>query len=84
MIDKPGDFALGSVQSRAAARALLERREVEGLRVIIGLLGHPHGDCLGRWCIGRTCELLECKWTVSGGEVWIEERKNARGHAQTR
>jgi hypothetical protein len=39
----------------------------------IGLVGHPNGDCFGTWCSGRTCELLERKWTVSkDGHVLLE------------
>jgi hypothetical protein len=32
---RPGDFPVGSLQSRAAARAMMERKQDEGMRVFI-------------------------------------------------
>lgn len=42
-VPKPGDFPLGSPQSRAASRALLERIEQgsEKIRVVIEYIGSP-------------------------------------------
>jgi len=45
-ISKPGDFPLGSVESRAAMRAIIERdaSEEEALRVLIEFIGSPEKD----------------------------------------
>jgi hypothetical protein len=64
---KPGLFAVGSPQSRAAARALLSQREQgieQKVSVAIGLIGHLPRDCGGKACVG-TCELLTHEWQVS-------------------
>jgi hypothetical protein len=44
----PADYPLGSMASRAAARAMLERRErrKERIRVSVVLVGHREGDPL--------------------------------------
>lgn len=43
---KPGDFPLGSMESRAASRALLERMDQgsEKIRVIIEHIGAPENN----------------------------------------
>jgi hypothetical protein len=46
----PGDFPLGSVESRAAARAMIERGKETGVRLRMILIGHPPKDCVGRFC----------------------------------
>lgn len=38
---KPGDFPLGSPQSRAAARVALEQKSEDGMRVMIEYIGSP-------------------------------------------
>jgi len=38
---RPGDFELGSMESRAAARAMLEKRRLSKFRVIVSLIAKP-------------------------------------------
>jgi hypothetical protein len=51
MTFKPGDFPLGSLESRMAARAELERAEKSRPFLRVYLVGHPSHDCGGKWCI---------------------------------
>ena len=48
---KPGDFPLGSMESRAATRAMISRRQDTGLHVRLIMAGHPPQDCKGTWCL---------------------------------
>ncbi len=69
---KPWDFAPGSLESRAAARALAEGRSegAEEINVQIILIGHPPEDCKGRWCMRGTCGFVTGTLFVNeGGEV---------------
>jgi hypothetical protein len=53
---KPGEYPLGSAQSRAAARTLLERRRVGRRRIeIISSIPRP-GGAEGEICIGDRIE----------------------------
>lgn len=49
---RPGDFPIGSVESRVAVRAMIERERGEDSRPLlrIRLVGHPPHDCGGKWC----------------------------------
>jgi hypothetical protein len=47
---RPGDFPLGSLESRMAARAEIERAEESRPFLRIRLVGHPPHDCGGKWC----------------------------------
>ncbi len=47
---RPGDFPVGSVESRAAMRAMLERSEDSRPRLRVVVLHPPH-DCKGECCI---------------------------------
>jgi hypothetical protein len=47
---RPGDFPLGSLESRMAARAEIERAEDSRPLLRIYLVGHPPHDCGGKWC----------------------------------
>jgi hypothetical protein len=58
---QPGDFPLGSVESRAAARAMIERDKETDLFGRVTLCGHPLADCQGRWC-GGVCGLVTGKF----------------------
>ena len=84
-ISRPGDFPLGSVESRAAMRAMIERVKESGLRLRIILIGHPSSDCEGKVCrdvlirgLG-TCGLVTGELFVNeDGQV---ERTNKHGSA---
>ena len=68
-VPNPGDFPLGSVESRAAVRAMIERNKETGLRWRIIMIGHRPEDCQGRWCSG-VCGLVTGKFFVNeDGEV---------------
>ena len=62
---KPGDFPVGSVESRAAMRAMIERDKETGLRWRIIMLGHRPEDCQGRWCSG-VCGLVRGRFFING------------------
>jgi hypothetical protein len=73
----PGDFPIGSVESRAEARAMVEHRNHSGFRPRILMCGHPPNDCSGRWCLGRPCGMTTGEFFIaSDGEV--EQRLCAR------
>jgi hypothetical protein len=60
---KPGDYTLGSPESRAAARAALERRLAERNRggfTLITNIPRPSGDGIriGDWCEGNDGTLI--------------------------
>jgi hypothetical protein len=50
---RPGDFPLGSLESRAAVRAMIERERCEDSRPILRVyvVGHPPEDCKGTGCL---------------------------------
>jgi len=49
---KPGDFPLGSVESRAAVRAMIERERSEDSRSCLRVFVlHPPHDCKGEVCL---------------------------------
>jgi len=48
---RPADFPLGSVESRAAVRAMIEREEESTPVIRVVLVHHPPRDCRGRVCI---------------------------------
>jgi hypothetical protein len=50
MTIRPGDFPLGSLESRMVVRAELERAEDSRPFLRIVLVGHPAHDCGGKWC----------------------------------
>ena len=56
-VPNPGDFPLGSVESRAAMRAMIERDKDPGLRWRVTMVGHGPEDCQGRWC-SEVCGLV--------------------------
>jgi hypothetical protein len=75
---KPGDFPIGSVESRATMRAMIERGEESGMRVRIIRVGHGAKDCEGKFChellgdglVPGKCGLLTGKLFVNeNGEV---------------
>ena len=47
---RPGDFPLGSLESRMAARAEIERAEKSRPFLRIRLVTHPAHDCGGKCC----------------------------------
>jgi hypothetical protein len=49
---RPGDFPIGSVESRAAMWAMIERERSEEFRPFLRNIevGHPREDCKGKWC----------------------------------
>jgi hypothetical protein len=47
---RPGDFPLGSVESRAAVRAMIERSEESRPRLRVVVMHPPH-DCKGEICL---------------------------------
>jgi hypothetical protein len=77
----PVDFPIGSAESRAAARAMLEHRNHSGFRLRITMVGHPHNDCGGRWCLERPCGLTTgAVFIAPDGEV---EQRPRRGGCLT-
>lgn len=63
---KPGDFELGSLESRAAARTMLEGRHQPGICLIVHVIGKPlhleNSTCTRtRWADGTVfdCVLLD-------------------------
>ena len=86
MNPKPGDFPLGSPESRAAARALLNaRQEQRGrFRVLItphigrsdsGYAGLKPEECLRKiWPNGTLFEMVHLTRLTPGDEPWTEER----------
>ena len=86
---KPGDYALGSPESRAAARAVLERRLAERNRggiTLVSNIPRPYGNGvrIGDWCesndgtIIRFCS-LPTGMTLEEAERIVAER---REHSQ--
>jgi hypothetical protein len=82
---KPGDYAIGSPESRAAARAVLERRLAERNRgglTLITNIPRPSGDGIriGEWCEGadgtlmRIC-FLPTAMTIEEAEQVAAERR---------
>jgi hypothetical protein len=75
---KPGDFPVGSVESRVAMRAMIERGKESGIHIRVIRIGHPRKNCEGKFChdvsspdLGPgTCGLLIGKLFVNeDGEV---------------
>ena len=64
-VSNPGDFPLGSVESRAAMRAMIERDKETGLRWRVIMIGHRPEDCQGRWCSG-VCGLVTESFFING------------------
>ena len=60
---RPGDFPLGSLESRMAARAEIERAEKSRPFLRIRLVPHPAHDCGGKCCFGP-CGLTTGKLVV--------------------
>jgi hypothetical protein len=52
MLLRPGDFPLGSVESRAAMRVAIESNEASRPRfkIRVFLIHHPPCDCRGEYC----------------------------------
>lgn len=75
---KPGDFALGSSQSRAAARALLERRFAARKRLdIVSSIPRPGGDGgihIGTWQEGQDGVLFRFSSIPPGMTIQEAER----------
>ena len=79
---RPGDFALGSSQSRAAARAALERRFASRERLSIILSPESFPECtepsIGAWREGedgmlvRTC-ILPAGMTINEAERIVSQ-----------
>lgn len=63
-VSNPGDFPLGSVESRAAMRAMIEREKDTGLRWRVTMIGHRPEDCQGRWCSG-VCGLVTGRFFIN-------------------
>ena len=71
---KPGDFPIGSVESRAAMRAMIEHGKETGFRVRIIYIGHPGKDCEGKFChelLGD--DLVPGKCGLLTGEFYVNE-----------
>lgn len=68
---RPEDFPLGSIESRAAARALGAQKARSGFRIRIVLIGHGPENCEGACCNG-TCGLITGRLVVRDGEA-VEE-----------
>jgi hypothetical protein len=64
-VSNPGDFPLGSVESRAAMRAMIERDKETGFRWRIIMIGHRPEDCQGRWC-SELCGLVTGRFFING------------------
>ncbi len=75
---KPGDFALGSSQSRAAARALLERRFAARKRIdIVCSIPRPREDGeihIGTWTEGADGSLFRFSSLPPGMTIEEAER----------
>jgi hypothetical protein len=72
-VSNPGDFPLGSVESRAAMRAMIERDKETGFRWRITMTGHRPEDCQGRWC-SEECGLVT-------GRFFVNEDGQVEGHS---
>ena len=77
---KPGDFALGSEKSRAAARRLVEERGSSAERVTLWMdLGHVGAPHCSPWTegedgkFGRVCSIPE-GMTIEEAKRFIDER----------
>jgi phosphoribosylformimino-5-aminoimidazole carboxamide ribonucleotide (ProFAR) isomerase len=85
---KPGDYAVGSPQSRAAARALLERRFAGRIRrtIIVDLDTDCTEPRIGEWregtdgSMGRVCALPD-GMTMREAERIVVERRSVQGNA---
>jgi hypothetical protein len=79
MTFQPGDFPLGSVESRAVVRAMIERERSEdyrpGCRVFVF---HPPHDCQGESCIQTSetgpaaCHLANERFGVVDGKTFFD------------
>ena len=79
---KPGDYALGSPESRAAARAALERRLAErnsGGITLVTDIPRPSGDGLriGEWCEGGDGTLMRVCFLPTGMTMEEAEQTGA-------
>jgi hypothetical protein len=82
---RPGDYAVGSPQSRAAARALLERRFAGRIArtIIVDLEAGCTEPRIGEWCegadgsLGRVCALPR-GMTMQEAERIVAERGRAQ------
>ena len=86
---KPGDYAIGSPESRAAARAVLERRLAERNRggiTLVSNIPRPSGDevSIGDWCEGNNGTLIRFCSLPTGMRMEEAERIVAerREHSQ--
>jgi hypothetical protein len=85
---RPGDSAVGSPQSRAAARALLERRFAGRIRrtIIVDLETGCTEPRIGEWregadgSLGRVCALPR-GMTMQEAERIVAERRTVHGNA---
>ena len=75
---KPGDFALGSRQSRAAARAVLERRKTGQRRIdVFGSIPRPYTNSeirIGTWQEGEDGVLFRYSNIPAGMTIQEAER----------
>jgi hypothetical protein len=74
---RPGGFPLGTAQSRAAARGLLERRYTERRRIdVICSIPRPGGDeiSIGAWQEGADGSLLRFSNIPAGMTIEEAER----------
>jgi hypothetical protein len=75
---KPGDFALGSSQSRAVARALLERRLAGRRRIdVVSSIPRPSADSeirIGKWQEGEDGVLFRHSNIPAGMTIEEAER----------
>ena len=85
MNPKPGNFPIGSLESRAAARALLSARQHRGrFRVLItprigrsdsSYAGLKPEECSRKiWPDGTLFEMVHLTRLTPGDEPWTEER----------
>jgi hypothetical protein len=75
---KPGDYPIGSLESRAAMRAMIERGNETGIRWTVTIVGHRLEDCKGTWCRG-VCGLVSGRFFINrDGEV--EEPFQVKSH----
>ena len=57
---RPGDFPVGSLESRAAMRAMIEREEDSTPFLRVFLTAHPPHDCKGEACLRGEGEPAVC------------------------
>src|ERR1700733_14664944 len=82
---KPGDFALGSKRSRAAARRLVDQRTADTIATTIWMdIGHVGEPSCSSWMegengrLGRICCIPD-GMTIEEAERIMAERKTRKG-----